>query len=461
MASSYDAVVVGAGPAGCAAALTMAKMGMSVALLERGQTPGSKNVFGGTVYAQPTAHVFPAFWEEAPVERPIISEEIWFLEPESALRVGFCSLSFGRPPYNQFTVFRPKFDTWLAEQAQVAGADLYTSCLVRDLILEKNGSIRARNSDAARQVEGSRRRGKLLPFGPKPETVRGVVLEDGTEIRSNMVVIAEGLNGPLAVKAGLRGKLEPTAASLYAKETLELPAGKIEDRFNLEPGQGALVAAISYPTAGTIGKGVVFTYKDALSILVGAYLDQMVGRKLNPYNLLLRFKSHPFVKKLIDGAKPVEYSAKLMPKCDYARLPKLHGNGVLLAGDAAMMMVGRHGTDVALLTGKYAGEAAALARFKGDYSEKTLLDYDIKVRSAFFGQDLKTERGSVPFADKKPHMDAIISKTANDVAFQYFSVRMETQDQKWERVKQVLKSEQCPFRSVMDLYRALQHWGIS
>jgi electron transfer flavoprotein-quinone oxidoreductase len=63
----YDAIVVGAGPAGSATALTMAKNNMSVLLVERGEYPGAKNVFGGTIYRQPTEVLVPAFWEEAPL----------------------------------------------------------------------------------------------------------------------------------------------------------------------------------------------------------------------------------------------------------------------------------------------------------------------------------------------------------------------------------------------------------
>src|ERR1700737_1330880 len=70
----FDAVVVGAGPAGTAAAITMAKAGLQVALLERGAKPGSKNVMGGILYNHYLEQIVGEDWKEAPLERPIIEE---------------------------------------------------------------------------------------------------------------------------------------------------------------------------------------------------------------------------------------------------------------------------------------------------------------------------------------------------------------------------------------------------
>ena len=68
----FDAIVVGAGPAGVAAAYTMANQGLKVIVLERGEYPGAKNVMGGVLYRQATSDVFPEFWKEAPLERPVV-----------------------------------------------------------------------------------------------------------------------------------------------------------------------------------------------------------------------------------------------------------------------------------------------------------------------------------------------------------------------------------------------------
>ena len=84
----FDAIVVGAGPAGVAAAITIARAGLSVVLFERGERPGQKNVLGGVMYGRMLADVVPEFWREAPIERVVTDERVWLATGDSAVSLG-------------------------------------------------------------------------------------------------------------------------------------------------------------------------------------------------------------------------------------------------------------------------------------------------------------------------------------------------------------------------------------
>ncbi|MFO1430445.1 MAG: FAD-dependent oxidoreductase [Candidatus Competibacteraceae bacterium] len=139
----FDVIVVGAGPAGSAAALLTARAGLKVLLLERGEYPGAKNVSGAAFYGSAILNqLIPNWWEQAPVERYICRRNVAFVSPTTSVTLDFRSASpgYAAPPYNGFTVLRPRFDRWFAAQAEAAGAFLLTASVV-DEVLKENGGI--------------------------------------------------------------------------------------------------------------------------------------------------------------------------------------------------------------------------------------------------------------------------------------------------------------------------------
>src|SRR5271165_896845 len=123
-ARRFDAVVVGAGPAGSTAALVLARRGRSVCLLERGPFPGSKNLYGGVIYAKVLDDLVPTWREDAPLQRWVTRRATMILTESQSLSIDFRTTAWGNPPYNGATAFRPAFDAWLAAQAEAAGAVL-------------------------------------------------------------------------------------------------------------------------------------------------------------------------------------------------------------------------------------------------------------------------------------------------------------------------------------------------
>ena len=103
MSVDYDAIVVGAGPAGSAAAIALARSGRSVALLERGPFPGSKNMYGGVVYGRILDGIVPNWWEEAPIQRWVTRRATMMMTDTQAVTIDYRTTSWGEAPYNGAT----------------------------------------------------------------------------------------------------------------------------------------------------------------------------------------------------------------------------------------------------------------------------------------------------------------------------------------------------------------------
>ena len=432
----YNAVVVGAGPAGATAALMMAGNNLSVALLERGRYPGSKNMTGGTIAGMPFQDILPEYWEMEgiPLERRIVSDELWLLDSDSAVRMGFTGRRFGKVPFNRHTILRYKFDNWYANQAVKAGAELICNCLAVDLAYHKTGLM--------------------------SKKVDGVVLEGGDVIHADVVILAEGAQGSLVQKAGLRKRLKPNEMTLYVKEVLELPAEKIEERFNLERGEGASIGMVGYPTSPAIGKGGIWTNRDSLSIIVGGYLNQIVGKGLSPLQLLERYKEHPLVKRLIEGAKPVKYMAHIIPKGGFKKIPTLVDDGIIVAGDAAEMISGRRGMDLAMITGKFAAEAAAQACALDRYGRDVLASYEARIKGSFFYLNMKSHKNAEAYFNRYQDSDFLITKAMNDLAYKFFEQNLESDKNNMIKMAEELINMQSLGKTTKDILFGLQNWGV-
>src|SRR2546426_623902 len=137
----FDVIVVGAGPAGSAAALTLARKGFSTLLVERGRSPGAKGMFGGRIYAWPFAELLPEWAKDCPIERRVVRENLAFLTDDASLGISFDAPKMAQGRGASFTALRARFDAWFAKKAQDAGAVLVTGIRVDDLWRE-DGRVR-------------------------------------------------------------------------------------------------------------------------------------------------------------------------------------------------------------------------------------------------------------------------------------------------------------------------------
>jgi electron transfer flavoprotein-quinone oxidoreductase len=367
----FDAIVVGAGPAGCAAAYTMVKQGLNVLVLERGEYPGAKNIWGGAYYGPLMHELFPDFWKEAPVERFVSRHAISFLTEEESLSIDFKSNHSGAASNRGFITLRAKFDRWLAEKVEQAGAIIASGLTVDDLIME--GAV-----------------------------VKGVKVGE-EEFFSDIVILAEGVNSLLSLKKGLRKEFSAHNVKQGVKEVIKLPREVIEERFNVRGDDGVAMEFVGACTRGLPGGGFLYTNRDSLSIGVVVQLSELIEHGVKASDLLEDFKKHPFIRPLIDKGEMVEYSAHLIPVSGLKMVPALFSDGLMVTGDAAALVLATglilEGANFAMASGIAAGETAVKAHAKGDFSSSSLQNYEHLLKERFVLKDLNTFKGAPEFLE--------------------------------------------------------------
>ena len=179
---------------------------------------------------------------------------------------------------------------------------------------------------------------------------------------------------------------------MSVKEVIKLPAEKINDRFHVNDDEGCIYEIFGGPMLGMLGLGFIYTNKNSVSIGLGVTLSELMDKGLKPYELLDKLKKHPQIAPLIKDGELLEYSAHLIPEGGYKKVPLLFGAGVMVCGDAAMFVNNMHweGTNLAMISGKLAGETAIIALGKRDYSEIALAHYQEALENSFIIKDLRT-----------------------------------------------------------------------
>ncbi len=343
-------------------------------MIERGEYPGAKNVFGGVVYKWPLEKLVPKFWESAPLERRMVDHRLVILDKEAGFTVSFRDDQLGEEARGGFTALRSKFDPWFAQKAEEAGAVLITGMPVSDVILQDGRVVGVRTGEGKEN-----------------------------EVYAKAIVAADGVMSTVLQKAGIRGPPNPDEVAIGVKEIVELPPETIESRFNAKKGCGARLEFFGAVTKGKAGGGFVYTNTNTLSVGVAILLSHLMELKLKPYELLDEFKSHPYVAPLLEGGKVKEYQAHLIPEGGYTSIPPLVSKGVLAVGDAAMLCLYPEGTNMAMASGMIAGEVLARAKKNDDFSDNRLSEYRKQLEESYVMKEHKRKKnyGAVLKNDKR------------------------------------------------------------
>lgn len=330
----FDAIVIGAGPAGAACAYVLARQGKSVLLVERGVTAGSKNVTGGRIYTYALEIVEPGLYTRAPLQRKVVREQIMMLGANSAVTIDYADFGLGEDIPQSYTVLRAPFDEWFASEAEAQGAMLATGILVDELLAED---------------------GKIVGIKAGED-----------ELYANVVIAADGVNSLIGQKAGLRGDIAPQAVGVGIKEIIELPDEIIAERFNLTGDEGAARLALGC-TEGTSGGMFLYTNKGSISLGIVFNPEGAARRGKKIQEILQELKMHPAIQPLIEGGTTVEYGAHLVPEIGLSGMPaKLYRDGLVMVGDAAGFGINTgmiiRGIDLAIVSGVAAANAVIHAQ---------------------------------------------------------------------------------------------------
>lgn len=385
--ADFDAIVVGSGCAGPVAAYELAKAGRSVLVIERGTFCGAKNVSGGRLYAHALANVFPDFRDSAPLERRITRERITLLAADAGTTIDFTDEMMRAPRSESYSVLRAKFDPWLAAKAEDAGAEYINGIAVQRLL-----------------KQGSRICG---------------VEAGGDQITAEIVLLCDGVNSLLVPDAVDVAPMTPGQVAVGIKQVIELSPQVISDRALCAPGEGLAWLFVGDATAGRPGGGFLYTNTDTISIGLVAPIADLTTADLTLSAMLENFKANPAVAPMIAQGRVVEHSGHMVAEAGYDAMPPLVGDGVMLAGESALMCINAgytvRGMDFAIAAGQQAGLCAAQALAAGDTSAAGLASYRTALENSFVLQDLKTLRRFPHFMESTPRLFSTYPQLARDV----------------------------------------------
>jgi electron-transferring-flavoprotein dehydrogenase len=341
-----------------------------IAVLEKGAYVGAHGISGAVMNPMALRELIPDFLEKgAPLEAEVKSEEVCFLT-----QGGKITAPITPPPLNNhgnYVVSLAKLTEWMGTLVEGAGVNIFPGFAGTEVLYEGDRVVGVRTGDKGIDADGS----KKANFEP------------GIDLRAKVTVFGEGSRGSLTKtlirRFGLDSGKNPQTYVVGVKEVWEVPEGRIQP--------GHVVHTMGYPLrSDTYGGGFIYGMKDnqvSLGLLTGLdYADPY----LDPHREFQKFKLHPFVAKVLEGGKIIQYGAKTAPVGGYFSVPKLVLDGGLLVGDSASLFISQKikGIHVVMKSGMLAAETLFQALLKGDYSKAQLEPYESALYSSYVGKEL-------------------------------------------------------------------------
>lgn len=381
-AIEMDVVIVGAGPAGLACAIELARLVQKdaeaggslgetqIAVLDKASSLGEHNLSGAVVNPRAFRELFPERTDkDFPFRDPVTKESVYLLTESGQLRI-----PTPPPMHNQgnYTASISEICRWLGEQAEGLGVNILPGFPVDSLLVE---------GQAVRGV-------RTTPAGLSRDGTAGPGTEPPTDVTARVTVLAEGTRGPLAQAyrewQGIESE-NPQIFALGVKELWETkePLDRIVHTLGWPLPRDAFGGSWMYPLTPNLV---------SIGLVVG--LDYR-RTTVDVHEMLQRMKLHPFFRKYLEGGEMVEWGAKTIPEGGfYALGQRRYGDGLLMAGDTAgfVDVPSLKGIHYAMQSGIFAARAIFDALRKGDTSAAALSSYDALVDGSYIKTDLYKSR---------------------------------------------------------------------
>jgi electron-transferring-flavoprotein dehydrogenase len=378
----FDVVVVGAGPAGLAAAIRLKQLAsdMSVVVVEKGSEVGAHIMSGAVIDPSALDTLLPEWrHEDTPIKTAVADDRFYFLHPRGAVRLPMALMPPLMNNHGNFIVSLGNVCRWLATKAEALGVEIYPGFAAAEVLFGEGGEV----AGVATGDMGIGRNGE-----PKDSFTRGM------ELRGKYTLFAEGARGHLTksliARFGLDRDREPSKFGIGLKELWEVAPERHRP--------GLVLHTMGWPLDNRTGGGSFLYHLDDRLVSVGFVVHlNYENPYLSPFQEFQRFKTHPLVRDLFTGGRRIGYGARAIAEGGWQSVPKLVFPGGALIGDGAgFLNVPRiKGTHNAMRSGMLAAEHLAAALAAGRAHDE-LERYEASWRSSALGADLWKVRNAKP-----------------------------------------------------------------
>ena len=389
----YDVVVVGAGPAGLAAAIRLKQLaaGTSVCVLEKGSEVGAHILSGAVMDPIALSELIPDWKAKgAPLNVAVTEDRFLFLTESSSFQTPSFMLPGCFQNHGNFVVSLGNVTRWLGRQAEALGVEIFPGFAAQEILFEGNAVKGVATGD----------------LGVNKKNERTSAYQPGMELHGKYTFFAEGCRGHLGrqleAKLGLRGGADPQVYGLGIKELWEVKPEKHQ--------AGLVIHTAGWPLDNDVYGGSFIYHQENNQVAVGFVVGLGYQNPyLSPFEEFQRFKTHPSIRTFFEGGKRISYGARAIAAGGLQSLPKLVFPGGALIGDEAGLLNAARikGSHCAIKSGSLAAEAA-VAALKAGRANDELAAYPEAFRSSWLYDELHRARNFKPWMSKGLYVGSLM-----------------------------------------------------